>query len=210
MRIELSIWLLPLLAYLMGSIPIAWIVGMLFYKKDIRKAGSGNVGATNALRLFGTTTGVVVLILDLAMGFVATFLAKGIFPEGSPWVAVCALLVIMGHVFPLFLGFKGGKGVATAGGAFLALQPLSLFFALLVFALIVALTRYVSLGSVCAALFFLFHSLWRIRAAEQADYASVVLITVVVLMIVLKHRANIVRLLQGTENKIKFSKKGKV
>lgn len=200
---------LPIFAYLLGSIPVGWIVGKVFYHKDIRKDGSGNVGATNALRLFGTATGIVVLLLDAAKGFIATFLAVKLLPAGSPIMALCALLVILGHVFPLYLGFKGGKGVATAAGAFLGVAPASLGLGLVAFIIVTWLSRYVSLGSIVAALVFLMHSLWQISRAEAADYASLVLISFVVLMIIIKHRGNMLRLIQGTENKIVFTKKGK-
>ncbi len=201
-------WLLLLFAYLLGSIPIGWIVGKVFFHLDIRKNGSGNIGATNALRLFGTKTGIIVLLLDMGKGFFATWLSITLLPAGSPFVAISALLVIIGHVFPIYLGFKGGKGVATAGGAFLALAPTSLGFALLVFVLVVAISRYVSLGSICAAVFFLIHSLGRIWHAGTSDYASLILISTVVLMIVIMHRSNLERLSKGTEHKIKFTKKG--
>jgi len=200
--------ILPVFAYLLGSIPIGWIVGKVFYHKDIRKGGSGNVGATNALRLFGTATGIVVLLLDAAKGFTATFMAARLLPDGSPIMALCALLVILGHVFPVYLGFKGGKGVATAAGAFLGVAPLSLGLGLIAFIIVTWISRYVSMGSICAALVFLGHSLWQISRAETADYATLVLISFVVLMIILKHRGNMVRLMQGTENKIVFTKKG--
>lgn len=200
---------LPIFAYLLGSIPVGWIVGKVFYHKDIRKDGSGNVGATNALRLFGTATGIVVLLLDAAKGFIATFLAVKLLPAGSPIMALCALLVILGHVFPLYLGFKGGKGVVTAAGAFLGVAPASLGLGLVAFIIVTWLSRYVSLGSIVAALVFLVHSLWQISRAEAADYASLVLISFVVLMIIIKHRGNMLRLIQGTENKIVFTKKGK-
>ncbi|MCK9308737.1 MAG: glycerol-3-phosphate 1-O-acyltransferase PlsY [Candidatus Cloacimonetes bacterium] len=209
MKSSLFPFILPLFAYLLGSVPFGWIIAKVFYHKDIRKGGSGNVGATNALRLYGTTTGVIVLLLDMGKGFLATQLAIYLMPSGSPIVAMCALFVILGHVFPLYLGFKGGKGVATAGGAFLALAPMSLLFALGVFILITAVSRYVSMGSIIAAIVFLIHSLWQIKLAEKTDYASVVLIALVVLMIVIKHKENLVRLVKGTEHKIVFTRKGK-
>ncbi len=201
-------WLLLLFAYIMGSIPIGWIVGKVFYGLDIRKSGSGNIGATNALRLFGTTTGIIVLLLDMGKGFLATWLSYMLLPLGSPFVAISALLVIVGHVFPLFLGFKGGKGVATAGGAFLALAPVSLGIALLVFIIVVAVSRYVSLGSICAAFAFLIHSLWSLWHSGNTDYASLILISLVVLMIIFMHRSNLQRLISGNEHRIKFTKKG--
>ncbi len=201
-------WILLLFSYLLGSVPIGWIVGRLFYHKDIRKGGSGNIGATNALRMF-TTTGIIVLLLDMGKGLLAVLLANFCLIPGSPYISLCALLVIMGHVFPIYLGFKGGKGVATAGGAFLALAPLSVLVAIGVFIIIVALSRYVSLGSILGALAFLGHALWQIKQSGMFDYARLTLITLVVLMIVFKHRANLQRLLQGTENKISFSRQGK-
>jgi len=201
-------WLLLLFAYLLGSIPIGWIVGKVFFGLDIRNSGSGNIGATNALRLFGTTTGIIVLLLDMGKGFLATWLSFRLLPLGSPFVAVSALLVIVGHVFPIYLGFKGGKGVATAGGAFLALAPVSLGLALLVFIIVVAISRYVSLGSICAALVFLSHSLWQLWISGNSDYASLILISLVVLMIVVMHRSNLQRLISGNEHRIKFTKKG--
>ncbi|MDD2228423.1 MAG: glycerol-3-phosphate 1-O-acyltransferase PlsY [Candidatus Cloacimonetes bacterium] len=209
MKSNLLPFILPLFAYLWGSIPFGWVIGKVFYNKDIRKGGSGNVGATNALRLYGTTTGIIVLLLDMAKGFIATQLAISLMPSGSPIVALCALLVILGHVFPLYLGFKGGKGVATAGGAFLALAPLSMLFALGVFIIVTFISRYVSMGSIIAAVTFLVHSLWQMRLAEKADYASLIFVTLVVLMIVIKHRENLVRLVEGTEHKIIFTRKGK-
>ncbi|PKN72483.1 MAG: acyl-phosphate glycerol 3-phosphate acyltransferase [Candidatus Cloacimonetes bacterium HGW-Cloacimonetes-3] len=209
MKTSLLPFILPLFAYLLGSVPIGWIIGKVFYKKDIRKGGSGNVGATNALRLYGTTTGIVVLLLDMGKGFLATQLARNSLPVGSPIVALCALLVILGHVFPIYLGFKGGKGVATAGGAFLALAPLSMLTALGVFIMITSISRYVSLGSIIAALVFHVHSLWHICLVNNSDYASLILICFVVLMIVIKHRENLFRLLNGTEHKIEFTRKGK-
>lgn len=202
-------WLLLLIAYLLGSVPIGWIVGKLFYRKDIRKGGSGNIGATNALRMFGTTTGIIVLLLDMGKGLLAVLLAKAWLASGSPFISFCALVVILGHVFPLYLGFKGGKGVATAGGAFLALVPLSVLVAIVVFVIIVAITRYVSLGSILGALAFLGHALWQISQSATCDYARLALVTIVVLMIVFKHRANLQRLLQGNENKISFTRQGK-
>jgi glycerol-3-phosphate acyltransferase PlsY len=208
MKADLLPFILPLLAYLFGSIPFGWVIGKVFYKKDIQKDGSGNIGATNALRLYGTRTGLIVMLLDLGKGFLVTWLAKSLLTPGSPIVALCALFVILGHVFPIYLRFKGGKGVATAGGVFLALAPLSLLIAIVSFIAIVAYTRYVSVGSISAAILFELHSLWQIKTSGNGDYASLALITIVVLMIVVKHRQNIVRLLNGTENKIKFTKKG--
>jgi acyl phosphate:glycerol-3-phosphate acyltransferase len=199
----------PIVAYILGSIPVGWLVARLFYKTDIRTQGSGNIGATNALRIFGTKVGILVLILDMFKGASAVLLARHFFALGHPLVSICGLLAILGHVFPIWLGFKGGKGVATAGGVFLALAPLSLLLAIITFVLIVAKTRYVSLGSIVGAIVFgLSVIIFHLRA-QSSDWALLVLSVIVVLMIIIKHRQNIQRLRQGNENKISFGKKGK-
>ncbi|MCB5268265.1 MAG: glycerol-3-phosphate 1-O-acyltransferase PlsY [Candidatus Cloacimonetes bacterium] len=201
--------LLPLLAYLLGSIPIGWIIARLVFKTDIRHHGSGNIGATNALRQFGTTIGILVMLLDMTKGILAVLFAKSAFGVGHPLVVLCGLLAILGHVFPVWLKFKGGKGVATAAGVFVALSPWNLLIGLLVFVVMVAITKYVSLGSIVAALsLLLFHLIDLIRGSSR-DYALLALVFVVVAMIIYKHRTNISRLRNGTESKISFSKKGK-
>lgn len=201
-------YLMPIAAYLLGSIPVGWIVARVFYNTDIRKSGSGNIGATNALRQFGTLTGIIVLLLDLFKGTLVVMVAKHAFAAGHPLISLCGLLAIMGHVFPVWLGFKGGKGVATAGGVFLALAPVSLLCAIIVFIIVVAFTKYVSLGSILGALAFELCTAYNILRKDSSDFAMLILVSLVVLMIVLKHRANLKRLLDGNENKIHFSKKG--
>ncbi|HPX10609.1 MAG TPA: glycerol-3-phosphate 1-O-acyltransferase PlsY [Candidatus Cloacimonas sp.] len=201
-------WIMLLFAYLWGSIPIGLIAGKIFYHKDIRNEGSGNIGATNALRTFGTVTGLIVLLLDMTKGFIPVILAISLLEKGSPFIALTALFVILGHIFPLYLSFKGGKGVATAAGAFLALTPLSLLTALLTFIIVVAVFRYVSVASICAALVFQLHCFGLLLKAGSADYATLLLVTIVVLMIIAKHKSNLERLLNKTEPKLKFTKKG--
>lgn len=206
------IWIKVILAliasYLMGSIPVGYIVGKVFYHQDIRKSGSGNIGATNALRLFGTTVGVLILLLDMFKGFAVVMVAKSVFGPASVLPVICALAVILGHIFTIFLGFKGGKGVATAGGAFLALAPLALLITLITFIIITALTRYVSVGSILGALVFGAIVWFQQLSLDQPNYLMAIFCSLVVLMIVYKHKTNIGRLLKGTENKIKFTKKG--
>lgn len=206
--IDPKYWM-PLLAYLLGSIPVGWIVARLFYQKDIRTEGSGNIGATNALRIFGTKVGLIVMVLDMLKGIIAVLLARHLFSAAHPLVALCGLLAIFGHIFPIWLRFKGGKGVATAGGVFLALAPLSLLIALISFVLIVGKTRYVSLGSIIAAIVFGLSTVVFQILSVQVNWALLALTGVVVLMIIIKHRQNIQRLWQGQENKISFKKKGK-
>ncbi len=200
---------MPLLSYLLGSIPVGWIVARLFYKTDIRQEGSGNIGATNALRTFGTTVGVSVMVLDMLKGIAAVLLARHFFGVMHPLVPICGLLAILGHIFPIWLKFKGGKGVATAGGVFLALAPLSLLFALISFVLVVAKTRYVSLGSIIGSIVFGLSILIQQIISSQINWAMLALAGVVVLIIIVKHKQNIRRLRQGQENKINFKKKGK-
>lgn len=199
-----------LLAYLIGSIPFGWLTGRIFFRRDIRSAGSGNVGATNALRQFGTTAGIAVLLLDLGKGFAAAYLAKWFFPAGSAWIPALGALAIIGHVFPIWLDFKGGKGVATAAGVFIALTPYPVLAALLVFLAVTAISRYVSLGSMCAAVVLLASLVIQQYLRDSFDYAMLAFTSLVVIMIFVKHRQNIQRLLAGKENKIRFSKKGTV
>lgn len=201
--------LMPLFAYLLGSIPIGWLVAVLFFKTDIRTKGSGNIGATNALRQFGTTVGVGVLLLDMGKGILAVLLAKSVYGSGTAMVVLCGLLAILGHVFPVWLKFKGGKGVATAGGVFIALTPWSSLIAVLVFIIVVSISRYVSMGSIIAALSLLVVNGLSVFSAEHKDYAMLILVFVVVAMIIYKHKDNISRLRNGSENKISFTKKGK-
>ncbi|HNX37947.1 MAG TPA: glycerol-3-phosphate 1-O-acyltransferase PlsY [Candidatus Cloacimonadota bacterium] len=197
-------------AYLIGSIPVGYIIGKIFFHKDIRTAGSGNIGATNALRLFGTKVGIGILLLDMLKGFGVILLARLILGTQSPWVVVCGLTVILGHVFTIFLRFKGGKGVATAGGVFLAMAPVALLLTLLSFILITAITRYVSLGSILGALGFGVMVTFQQLSLPQPSWLFMVMAYAIIIMIVVKHRDNIVRLMKGTENKISFTKKGSV
>lgn len=206
----IKLLILLISAYLIGSVPIGYIVGRVFFRRDIRTAGSGNIGATNALRAFGTTVGVIILLLDMLKGFGTVMLAKAILGSDSGWIAACGLAAILGHIFTIFLRFKGGKGVATAGGVFLALAPLALLMTLLSFIVITAITRYVSLGSILGALGFGIMVIMQQLMLVKPDYPLMVMSVAVVLMIILKHKDNIRRLLQGTENKIKFTKKGSV
>jgi glycerol-3-phosphate acyltransferase PlsY len=201
--------LMPVLAYLLGSIPMGWILAKALFKTDIRAKGSGNIGATNALRQFGTMVGVLVLVLDMLKGIAAVLIARMLLSPDSVMVPICGLIAILGHIFPVWLSFKGGKGVATTAGVGIAMAPLSIPLALSVFILVVIVTRYVSLGSITAALvwgismiYFTYHS----GMANWGIMAGVV--AVVVIVIISKHQQNIRRLLNGTEHKISFTKKG--
>ncbi|HOH97031.1 MAG TPA: glycerol-3-phosphate 1-O-acyltransferase PlsY [Candidatus Cloacimonadota bacterium] len=200
---------MPVLAYLLGSIPMGWILAKLMFKTDIRAKGSGNIGATNALRQFGTKVGVLVLILDMIKGIVSVLLAKSLLGLDNVMVPICGLIAILGHIYPVWLGFKGGKGVATAAGVGLALAPLSIPLALAVFILVVYKTRYVSLGSIIAAIVWGLSLIYFAYQSAMANWGIMAAVVVVVVAVIIgKHKQNIQRLRNGTENKISFTKKG--
>jgi len=203
-------WLLSIpLAYLMGSIPFGYILVRLFRHEDIRATGSGNIGATNVVRSGAKGLGILTLVLDALKGFFAVVIAQHIAaPYGFPQayeIAVCAAVAaVLGHCFPAWLGFKGGKGVATALGVFFALVPLTtVLYLLAVFVILVAITRYISLGSIVAAALFPVFALPHAPAHTPLIVAGYIIIP---LIIILKHHQNIRRLLSGTENRFGSSK----
>ena len=200
--------LLIFAAYLLGSIPFGYLIVRATGRGDVRETGSGGTGATNVTRRAGKGAGVLTLALDAFKGALAVVLARWLLAPNfgiNWWVAACALAVVVGHVFPVWLKFRGGKGVATGLGAFLCLAPLAVACAALVFVAVVAATRYVSLGSIAAAVLLpLFVWLLYGRSVESASLHAVV--TCALLggaLIVLMHRANIARLVRGDENKLK-------
>jgi acyl phosphate:glycerol-3-phosphate acyltransferase len=198
-------WLLSIpLAYLLGSIPFGYLLVRVFRKQDIRATGSGNIGATNVARSGAKGLGILTLVLDAVKGFVAVFLAQRIAaPYGFPQaydIAVCAAVAaVLGHCFPVWLGFRGGKGVATALGVFFALVPVTtVLYLLVVFLVIVFFTRYVSLASIVAAALFPFFALPHAPARTPIVVIGYILIP---LIVILKHHQNIRRLLAGTEHR---------
>ncbi len=209
----LEIILVLLLSYLIGSFPTAVIAGKLLKRIDIRKHGSGNAGATNVLRVLGWKAALVVMLIDMLKGFAAVYWLVNIIPDTDDintkalYQIMAGVAAIIGHIFTLFAGFKGGKGVGTAAGVFFGLQPLPVFVCLLVFIGIVYRTRYVSLGSMTAALLLpviLFVQKFALNLAIPIPHIVIGLFLAI--LIVLTHRENIHRLLQGTENKISFKK----
>jgi acyl phosphate:glycerol-3-phosphate acyltransferase len=196
---ELSFLLVLLGAYLLGAIPTGVILTRLAGIGDVRQAGSGNIGATNVYRVAGRGLGLLTLLGDALKGVIPLLLVIHLL-QSQPWqVGAVAVAAFLGHCFPVYLGFKGGKGVATALGIFLVLSPLSVLVALIVFALLLWKWRYVSLGSVAAALLIpflvlLFEASWPLFVATLAISA----------LVILRHRANIERLLAGTENRFNF------
>ncbi len=185
-----------LFSYLVGAIPF----GLLLSRGtgvDIRKQGSGNIGATNVARLLGRKLGILTLLLDVLKGFVPIWLAGRFLvadPHHNLVVALCGAATVLGHMFPVYLGFRGGKGVATGLGVFLYLEPLAVLYSLLVFVTAVVLSGFVSLGSLLAALSF---PLWLYLLGTPAW--TLWLAGFVVIMIWIKHHENIRRLLNGTE-----------
>jgi len=198
---------IPVAAYLLGSIPFGLLLGKLFGGRDVRSAGSGNIGATNVARVAGPVAGVLTLLLDAAKGALAVFLAARLSEQSSTWMMIAALCALVGHCFPIWLGFRGGKGVATAAGVFLVLSPLSFLGAALLFFLVVLYWRFVSLGSIsaAAAMPLLIYFFWAPHHAPP--YAVTFGSLAAALLIVYKHDANIQRLVQGDEPKFSFSKK---
>lgn len=199
----MTLWLLTLaLAYLLGSIPFGYLLVRIFRKEDVRDTGSGNIGATNVARAGGKGLGLLTLLFDALKGYVAVIIAAHLAPDtahGPSTLAVAAAVAaVVGHVFPMWLRFRGGKGIATALGVFLALVPLVALAAVGVFALIVATTRLVSLGSILAAVSIPLLALLLVPHRSAALLAGLSLIS---LLSIIKHHANIVRLLHGTESR---------
>jgi acyl phosphate:glycerol-3-phosphate acyltransferase len=183
-------------SYLVGAIPF----GVLLSRRsgiDIRVAGSGNIGATNVTRLLGKKLGMLTLLADVAKGYLPMFVAARLLPdstEKTAIIALCGAATVLGHMFPVYLGFKGGKGVATGLGVFLFLAPKAVLLCLVVFAAVVGLSGFVSLGSLLGSLAVI-PGLWLLHEPGW----KVVLASFVVLLIWYKHSQNITRLLRGTE-----------
>jgi len=198
---------IPVAAYLLGSIPFGLLLGKLFGGRDVRSAGSGNIGATNVARVAGPVAGILTLLLDAAKGALAVYLAARLSEQSSTWMMIAGLGALVGHCFPVWLGFRGGKGVATAAGVFLVLSPLSFLGAVILFVLVVLYWRFVSLGSIsaAAAMPLLIYFFWAPHHAPP--YAVTFGSLGAALLIVYKHDANIQRMVQGDEPKFSFSKK---
>lgn len=204
--------LFSLIAYILGSIPTAVWVGRAWYDIDVREHGSKNAGATNTFRVLGKKPGIIVLVIDILKGASATFLPV-IFSIGDSDLAqehiiqlqiLAAIFAVMGHVFPVFAKFKGGKGVATSLGVIIGLQPLAALICVILFLIVFILSQFVSLGAICAAVAFPLI----IRFVLGED--SILLIGFSVLLsglVIFAHRKNIGRLLKGEENKMNLFKK---
>jgi len=189
--------LMLVLAYLVGSIPFGLVVGKVFYHVDVREHGSGNVGTTNVVRVLGKKAGAVVLVCDMLKGYIPAAIAAAFF---NPWLAIfIAAAPVVGHMYSVFLKGRGGKGVATGAAVVLALVPLAFLIIIVVWVVLILATRYVSLASLVATslvpvLTHVFH--------DPTPYQiAAVLVTIVIFW---AHRANIRRLVGGTENRVKL------
>lgn len=201
---------LMLLAYLLGSVPSAVWIGKAFYGIDVREHGSGNAGATNTLRVLGNKAGFVVLGIDALKGYLAASLVyfSGEVPtDGNTLLMVQIVLgicAVLGHIYPVFAGFKGGKGIATLLGIVIALNYQLALICFLCFVLIVSITKYISVGSMLSALLSPVVALWLNAWNIQALFYFC---CVVAILVVYTHRANLKRLAAGNENKFSFKKK---
>lgn len=190
-------------AYLLGSVPFSFLIVRIKEGRDVRTVGSGNAGATNVLRASGPAAAALALLLDLTKG-VAAVLGTRLLEAPPPVVGGAAVAVVLGHVFPVFLGFRGGKGVATSAGALGALEPLAMLATLAVFVAVVLWKRYVSLGSIVAALVFPLLAWAGHRLGKMPDVTpSVVVASAAIAALVLfRHRSNLVRLRRGAEPRL--------
>ncbi|SGR76761.1 Acyl-phosphate:glycerol-3-phosphate O-acyltransferase PlsY [Staphylococcus aureus] len=194
-----------LLSYLIGAFPSGFVIGKLFFKKDIRQFGSGNTGATNSFRVLGRPAGFLVTFLDIFKGFITVF-----FPLWLPVHAdgpistffsnglIIGLFAILGHVYPVYLKFQGGKAVATSAGVVLGVNPILLLILAIIFFIVLKIFKYVSLASIVAAICCVIGSL------IIQDYILLVVSFLVSIILIIRHRSNIARIFRGEEPKIKW------
>ncbi|HCY7427609.1 TPA: glycerol-3-phosphate 1-O-acyltransferase PlsY [Staphylococcus aureus] len=194
-----------LLSYLIGAFPSGFVIGKLFFKKDIRQFGSGNTGATNSFRVLGRPAGFLVTFLDIFKGFITVF-----FPLWLPVHAdgpistfftnglIVGLFAILGHVYPVYLKFQGGKAVATSSGVVLGVNPILLLILAIIFFIVLKIFKYVSLASIVAAICCVIGSL------IIQDYILLVVSFLVSIILIIRHRSNIARIFRGEEPKIKW------
>jgi acyl phosphate:glycerol-3-phosphate acyltransferase len=212
----ISLLVIVALSYMLGSIPGSVLIAKYVYGVDIRKHGSGNPGATNVFRVLGWKAGVICTLIDMGKGAVAAGLIASLRIDGVPVLVeawnpdtlvrlMAGMAAVAGHMFPVWAGFHGGKGVNTSGGALLAIEPISMIITLTVFAIVLFSTRYVSLASLAAA--FTFPSAVAIRryvfGIDAVDPSLLVLGVVMAIGLIVAHRPNIIRLLKGTENRVR-------
>lgn len=194
-----------ILSYLIGAIPNGYVIGKVFLKKDIREFGSGNTGATNSFRVLGKPAGFIVTFLDIFKGFITVFFplwfsvhAQGPISTFFTHGLIVGIFAIIGHVYPIYLKFKGGKAVATSAGVVLGVNPILLLILAVIFFGILYLTKYVSLSSIIAAISCVIGSL------IIHDYILFGMSAFVSIILIFRHRSNIVRIFKGEEPKIKW------
>lgn len=188
------------LAYLLGSVSTSYIIGKMTHGVDIREHGSGNAGATNALRVLGWRMALIVLAVDILKGVLAIAFANMVTKDSHVYEALAGLLAIIGHNWPVYFRFRGGKGVATTIGVLIVLSPLPALYAGLIAIAVVLITRYVSLGSLVFVTFTLIFQIFGYHFHTPVAYILVTLL--IVILVYWRHQGNILRLIRGTEHKI--------
>ncbi len=202
--------LLVVAAYIIGSIPTALWMGKMFFGIDIREHGSRNMGASNSFRIMGPLYGIIVLVIDMGKGMLAVLLANAISPtdllggEKQFWQLLFGLTGVIGHIFPVFAGFRGGKGVATLFGAVLLIQPFIALASIASFALVIFLTSYISLASIVGVIVF---AACIFFAVKENNVFMKWFSAAAALLVIIMHRSNITRLLYGKENKLNWKRK---
>jgi len=208
----INLLIMILLSYLVGSIPTAIITGKILQGIDIRQHGSGNAGATNVFRVLGWKAGLFVLFFDMGKGLIATVLIYklAVTPDLLDPVAlkiIAGLSAVFGHIWTVFASFQGGKGVGTGAGMLLGLFPQAVGVAVLVFIIVVTVSRYVSLGSILASLTIPIYLLFDVFVLKAFVHPALMILALLIpLLIIFTHRSNIQRLIKGEENKIQFKK----
>ncbi|MGG1678583.1 glycerol-3-phosphate 1-O-acyltransferase PlsY [Neobacillus sp. NRS-1170] len=196
-----QIILVLILAYLLGSIPSGLIIGKAFYKTDIRQHGSGNLGGTNTFRTLGVKAGLVVTLADILKGTLAAALPHLFHVDINPLLA--GGFAVVGHTYPIFAGFRGGKAVATSGGVLLYCAPLMFVAVLIAFFISLYITKYVSLSSMIAGIIAILFTLIS-GFTREWDIPLLIAVTLLVTFVIYRHRANIKRIINKTEPKIKW------
>jgi len=189
-----------LIAYCLGAIPFGYLLVKFKTGTDVRTAGSGNIGATNVMRTTGRGAGILTLILDIAKGYTAVWIAGRLSEGDVLWTSVAAVTVMLGHAYPVFLGFKGGKAVASVVGAFLCLTPTALAVEIIIFVVMVVSTRHISMGSIVAAATLPLAVFLVARAPTPAVAAALIAGG----FVIYRHSSNVTRLRAGTESVFKF------
>ena len=200
--LAISVLLCIVIPYVLGSVNFALVISKVFYKDDIRNHGSGNAGMTNMLRTYGKKAAAATLLCDILKAVLSVWLGLWFFGEIGAYIA--GMFCVLGHIFPIFFKFKGGKGVATVAAMVLTLNPLAFLILFVIFVIVVATTRYISLGSVLCMLLYpaLTYALGGVGFPTLFSFA-------VAAIVIFMHRSNIKRLLNGTENKVSFANKNK-